>query len=344
MAQMASLWWFYEGLEENRYWKLALSGAAFTCGMYVHFTAVLILPVYVGYLMLVFMLRQQTVAYRWKPIAFFFVLVLLGFALIFPNYLVLKQSGALGPDGGHLFQAPLPLLARFVAYYGIPMFGLALLSPLFWKCFSKRAYLLVFSLALIPIMELLVLGVGALAIVCWYHAFASMLGVAALAGVTLVGGYRNGWHRTAIAAAVIGLIYYGGFLFYYYTDMHGDRERWHDAAAFVRQAAGIDAAATENPAIYATVPEVVGFYLGVSPDRERPQGPLVLPIETVPPRDLGAEPAWYLVKASHVTPQYDAWFKKHFEHKAEFPAHTLNVDRTMHVYYWPGTHVAQNNR
>ncbi len=338
-AGMGSLWLFFDGLEEGKYWKLISSGLLFVLALKIHFTAVLLLPVYVGYLLLVFALRQNTARYGWKRILAALAPMLLGLVLLAPQFRQFQASGVAGPPP--VYQPPLPMLVRIAAYYGLPMLALAALSPLFWKRVPPRMYLLLFALGVIPNLELLTLGVLAMANTTWYHAFIAIHGAAGLAAVTLVGLYRFGWRKLALTTAALAGIYYAAFLGLYYTAAHGDRPRWQEGAAYLRQAIPIDGA-TPLPTIYATVPQVVGHYLDLtSADRwyaPQPESEAlaeqVKPVPDAPPETLDEE-AWFLVKASHVTPNYQAWFARHCQPKASFPARTGPIDRTIHVYYCP---------
>jgi len=339
-AELATVWLFYEGLEQNKAWKVALSGLTFTFAMVIHFTAVLLLPVLVGYLLLVFALRQAEPGYRWQPLAVWSLIVAIGLYFLLPQFLAFQRSGAGGPPP--VVQPPLPLLVRITAYYGVPVVGLALASLAFWRAVPIRFYLLAFSLGVIPNLEIIVLGVRAMANITWYHAFVAMHGAAILAAVGLVGLASVGWRKLALTAGVLSTLYYGVFLGLYYTTMHGDRPRWEEACAHLQQLEPIEPMSATNSQLFATVPEVIAYYLGVPPDRARPQGPLVQLIEEPPRLPPEPKPAWYLVKASHVSPAYEAWFNKHCEYRAAFPAHTGPVDRTVRIYYWPGKAAEQD--
>lgn len=329
-VEVLALLMFLDGFEECKYWKLVLSGVLIGVSMLIHFTAVLLVPVCIGYLFLVFISRNSTGAYGWKGCLAVGVPALLGTAFLLPRFLALQTTAATGTSPP--VQYPLPLMIRIAAYYGVPMVGLALLALFYWRRFPPRVLLFLLAVGVIPILEIMVLGVFRLANVTWYHGFVAIVGFAGLAGMALAGVYKAGRRKTAGMLLLATAVYYVTFLCLYYTTMHGDRPRWGEASEFLQEVAQIDAAAEDNPAIFATVPGIVAHYLGVEPGRTMGHR-LVRGV----PDDLTSREAvgdeWYLLKASQVPDDSRAWFSENCVRVAEFEARTGPVNRTVLVYY-----------
>ncbi|MCE9543923.1 MAG: glycosyltransferase family 39 protein [Planctomycetia bacterium] len=329
--QLAALLMLYEGFEESRPGKLVLAGILFNIALFTNFTAVLLLPVVVVYLLLVAIFRQRSAGYSWRNMLALGVPALLGILAVIPRLLELRGSGVLG--GPPPVQYPGPIIVRIVCYYGVPIIGLAIAAPLLVRRIS-RPYLLMFCWALLPVLELFTLGWLRLANVTWNHGQMAMYGCAALAGAGLTECWKAGLRRTAIALAAISLIYYGAFAVQYYTAMQGNRPPWRAGAEFVRGAAAVHSKSANNPPIYCTVPEVLAFYLDVPPG-ETHQQELV---KQMPEHPLLAAPRraeWYVVTRRNVTPEYDAWFAQNCQLKATFPAWTGPVDHSVVVYVRP---------
>ena len=133
------------------------------------------------------------------------------------------------------------------------------------------------SASLIPVMELVVIALLDVMNATWYYGFFALFGWVTLAASSLVCLYHrgHGW-SAAVLAAVTGL-YYVVFLVGYYTTMHGDRPRWAEATTFLQRITDVQASSMDKPEIYASVPGVVAFYLGVDPTQTMDNG-LVRPV------------------------------------------------------------------
>jgi len=330
-VEVGAIWLFFEGCENRQYGKLVLAGAMMGIAMFVHFTAVLLLPAFVVYLAMAHFAGRLPASYGWKGWLAFGVPVLLGILAFTPGYLALRQGGATGPPP--VFQHPVPLLMRIVAYYGVPMAGLAVLSLGLVRRLPQRIWLLWLCVAVVPNLELLTMGMLSLANVTWNHTFIAMFGCASLAGMTVAALYERGTRKTAVSLALAGFAYYGAFLAIYYTVGHGDRARWQEASAFLKDAAPIDPAADDNPAIFAIEPGVVAHYLGCPADQTQDRQLVARTPHQAPKEPTGRE-AWYLVRV-HGTPEVlQVWCQRHCDLQATFEAHTGPIDRSVLVYRW----------
>ena len=73
--------------------------------------------------------------------------------------------------------------------------------------------------------------------------------------------------------------------------MRGDRPRWRDASAWLADAAGVKDGVNDGPQIFANVPGVVAYYLGV-PAAETMGHPLVKPPPQAPVAVHGVSRVW----------------------------------------------------
>jgi hypothetical protein len=184
--------------------------------------------------------------------------------------------------------------------------------------------------AFLPLAELLVIAQLNLVIVTWYYALFALGVLAVLAGVTVDALARRGRRRLAAVAGVGAVAYSIPFLIGYFTFMYGDRPRWQDASGLV--AAAVRSHPLPNqPSVYATVPGVVAYYLGVDPAET--MGHRAVQIMPAEPHlsDLAPE-AWFVVERSVVSSAQQGWLEQHCAMRASFPARTGPKDRTLLVY------------
>jgi hypothetical protein len=159
--------------------------------------------------------------------------------------------------------------------------------------------------------------------VTYYYGLIAFAGLAVLAGYgaqTML-TWRPALRQAATAAVVV---YYLMVLVAYYGPSYGDRPRWRDAAGYIAAHRG----AHPEP-IYATVPGVVAFYLGVPPDQTmgHPQvkgWPAVLP-------EADAA-AWFVAERRVLTPADREQLASTCREAAQFASTMLVRDRTVVVY------------
>ena len=159
---------------------------------------------------------------------------------------------------------PWHILVTVLAYFRVPVVGLGLLAPVVARRVPRRLAIFFVAASVIPILGLVVIALLDVINATWYGFFA-LTGFVILAASGLVSLYQRG-HRwgTVVLAAATGL-YYMVFLVGYHTIMYGDRPRWAEAAAFLQQTDDVQVKGKEPPEMYATVPGVLAFYLGVDP-------------------------------------------------------------------------------
>ncbi len=337
--QLVAAYWFLKGFESGQPRYLIYSNAAFVLALLSHYSAVLLAPVFVGFLVLVHFRKEAQGGYHWRGFLIYGAGLALTLAFLSLSFWQqLQLQGSLGEDGGIIASArePLQLLLRVAAYFGLPVFALAVPALFLRHKFSSRIVLFLLLLGFVPLIELTAITVVNsfmnLVTVSWYYALISLSALALLAASTLVALFNSGVKRTAIALGVLTVAYYGFFLQDYYTAMHGDRPRWREASELVQRMAAVDPYASVNPAIFATVPGVVAYYLGVDPATTMGHS-LVKRPPIVPDSEMGnGEPGWFIVKAKAVSSEWQDWFAQHAALVGRFAARTGPRDRTLLVY------------
>jgi 4-amino-4-deoxy-L-arabinose transferase-like glycosyltransferase len=334
LLQVLSLYWFYQGFERRKPWLLVASNATFAVALWTHFSAILLAPVFVGYLLIAAWWPREERRYRLSGYAAFAIpllLLMVAFAKSMLDAKALLSTMALASA-----RNPLHVMVTLAAYCGLPALGLAAVAPLAARQLPRRTLLLLMCCAWVPAAELAVIAKLNLVNVTWYYAIIVLFGVAALAGVALASLAQRGRDK-AVAALVLASVAYAAVnLGAYYTTMYGDRPRWRDAAEYVRQAAQIDPLAQTNPQVFANVPGVVAFYLGVSPDMTM-GNPLVRMLPDEPPGSGSVGETWYVIEAGHASPQLGTWLDRACSREASFAAYTGPRDRTIMVYRYRGS-------
>jgi predicted membrane-bound mannosyltransferase len=334
VLQVLSLYWFYQGFERRRPWLLVAANAALAAALWTHFSAVLLTPVFVGYLLIASWWPRDEHRYRLSEYAAFAVPLLLIMAAFAKSMFDAKAllSGMSLPSS----RDPLHVLVTLAAYCGPPALALAAIAPLAARQVPRRTLLFLACCAWVPLAELAVIAQLNVVNVAWYYAIIVLFGAVALAGVALASLLEGGRGKTAVALAVISVACAAVSLGAYYTTMYGDRPRWREAAEYVLHAAQVDPSAQTNPQVFANVPGVVAFYLGVSPDRTMGCS-LVRMLPDEPPRGRPAGEEWYVIEAGHGTPQFRNWLDSACSREASFAARTGPRDRTITVYRYPGS-------
>jgi hypothetical protein len=332
--ELLCLLWFFEGIETSNYRALVLANLAFLAALLCHFSAILLMPALIGYLALTLLPRDAWTRTRLKTYLVFGLPFLAVLACFGWQFLGFRKLNLTSSGGGIPGQDVIGLGVRLTAYFGAPIVVFGVLAPLLSRGRAGKAILFLVVCSLVPVLELIVIGRLRLAIVTWYYILFALCTFAVLAGVALVALYERGWRTTAVLGGVAALLYHAVFLTGYYTTMHGDRPRWDEAVACLRDAAGIRPGAADNPDVFANVPGVVAYYLGV-PAAETMGNPLVKPLPGRPPVEGPAREQWYVVEVRAVPAEYAAWLAGHCILQGEFPARTGPLDRSLFVYHCP---------
>jgi predicted membrane-bound mannosyltransferase len=333
--EILSLYWFLDGFERDRATSLVLSMVAFVLALWTHFSAVLLAPVFVGYLLLMLLGRETGAGYRARRYLLFGLL--LGVVLVvFARQLIQLRNLVTG-QGDPLASArdPVHVGITVVAYFGVPLVALALLAPWLARQLPRRVLRFFLVASFVPVLELLVIARMDVINVTWYYALFAVVGFALLAGAVLVGIWERGRQRTAALLSAAALLYYLAFLGGYYTTWHGDRPRWAEAAVYLRQTGTVEPGRQTNPPVFASVPGVVAYYLGADP--RQPQTYRVAQSVPARPGETGGPAGcWYVVEAKLVSPAYQAWFEKTCHLEARFESRTGPIDRSVLVYRCKG--------
>jgi hypothetical protein len=327
-----SVYGFLEGLERGKVGWLVAANAAYALSLWTHFSAVLLTPIFVSYMGLMICARQRGGLYNLRGYLIFGLphLLILG---LFAAQMAAAQK-FLGSMVLASARDPLHILLTAVAYFGAPVVVLALLAPFVARGVPGRILQFLGTLALLPLLEVVVIAGLNLSNVAWYYAFIALGGWVSLAGIALMGLLQQGRKGWAVLGGAAALGYSGVLLGGYYTFGHGDRPRWADAAALLREA-GVRAEGRDNPEIYATVPGPVAYYLGVPPG-ETMTTPLVKGLPNQPPTAASGREEWFVVEAKVLSGEYRTWLAEHCQLKGRFEAWTGPVDRSVLVYQRPG--------
>jgi hypothetical protein len=339
--QLLSMYWFMNGFERRKTLSLLLSIAAFIAALLTHYSAVLLLPVYIGYVVLMMWCQESEGYYGLKGYLVFFIPLLIVLVVYSADLMQWTQGqyfldipSIRSPAIRTYTQYPeiSHLLMTVVAYFGVPLVGLGLLGATMARQVSRRGVLFFGIVGVIPILELVVITYMHLSITTWYYALFALTGFAALAAISLDVLYQGGYRRISIGFGSATVLYYLVFLGLYYTSMHGDRPRWQEAVNYLKHTAGVSLDSGTHAQIFATVPGTVAFYLGVNPAKTMGH-PSVHRVPDDPPEGKVEVEQWYIVKASHVSKRYATWFNSQCQRKARFPAHTGPIDRSTLVYH-----------
>ncbi|MHB8973876.1 MAG: hypothetical protein ACYC3X_27170 [Pirellulaceae bacterium] len=339
LLQLVSVYAFLVGFEQTRPVSLIISNVAFFLALATHFSAVLLIPVYVVYLGLMIWRREQGAGYNLRGYLLFGVPMVTTLGMFAVQILYAQQM--LGGWAISSAREPLHVLSTVVAYFGIPLVMLSPLALLFApQGTQERRVCWFFVIAAVVLMvELPVITALNVINVAWYYALFAVLAFAAAAAWGLVGLYDRGYRRNAQGIGAVTMAYSAVFLVLYFTVMHGDRPRWGDAVAYLSERAGVEPTAAERmPTIYSSVPGIMAFYLGVDPKETwNQQWAAIVPAD--PPIELlqGGTGCWYVLEAKLVSPEQDAWLGRHATLCAAFEARTGPINRTVLVYSSPST-------
>jgi predicted membrane-bound mannosyltransferase len=334
LFELLAVYWFLDGFERGRYGSLFLANVALALALLTHFSALLLVRAFGVYLALMIGRRESGGAYHWRGYLAFglpCVLILVLFA-----WELQRMQGLLSGMAIPLLRDPLHVGLTALAYFGVPVVGVALLCPFAVRHEPRRIPWFFLIVGLVPVAKLLVLAQLSTVNVTWYYAFIALLGFTVAAAFGLVSLARAGWRRSAFALGSASVLYYGVLLAGYFTLMHGDRPRWQEAAQFLRQNGHVKPGAADNPAVYATVPGTIAFYLGVPPAQTMSDS-LVQKAPRHPPERGPEREQWYVLEAIFVTPEYRSWFAKHGTLEAKFEVGSRFRDRSVFVFHCPGS-------
>ncbi len=325
--QMLAIMGFLEGFERKRIWPLLWSNLALVGALFSHFSAVLLAPVFVSYLVLVgwfgggerYPIRLYVASLG--PL----VLTLATFARGMADLRRLMSDFVIPSARDYLH-----VLITLVCYFGPPLAILAIVGSFLTQRLPWRVRLFLLLLGWIPVLELIIIAMLNAVNVTWYYGLISLAGLAALSSVALVEMFRR-YRRLTLVVGSATLLYCVGMLAAYGTVMHGDRPRWKEASAYLRNAARIDPQSSENPPIFGSITGVIAFYLGVDSSETMSQG-LVRRVPLQPPGNQIERTPWFVVEAKQVSDEYREWFARNCILEARFESRTGPVDRSVLVY------------
>ena len=320
--QIASVHAFLNALERRSLLWGSLTVGWLVLALLTNTTAALLVPVYVLALAWSLLGRGVTRRASWASVATAAVMLLLASTAL--TTLLRLHSHFGDQSSGYV----LHLLLRFIVYAGLPAVALMVVALLFARL-ASTAFVFFALLAIVPVVELMALRTTGLWSVAWYHALIALLGVSAM------GGY--GWNvlerslpRWAVMSAGASLV--GASLLVvvsYFTTSHGDRPRWEEAAATLRQH-GISAATT-GVDVFSDAPGVVAFYLGVPPEQTMNSALVRQPPWSGEPGGTSRE-TWFVLEQRLLRREWRRWLDQSCERAAVFPGELIVRDRTVLVY------------
>ncbi len=319
-----ALSWFFEAFETCDARKFLLSVGAWVFGLLTHFSALLLLPVFASYI--IFTLWFQRDRAIWSVCCLSTITAIGGF---FTWRMLRLQSEMLGDWAISSQRDPIHLSVTIIAYIGVPLLLLGLLSPWLARGLSVRFRVYLLGAAFIPLLELITLASMNFVNVTWYYAFASLAAIAILSGSAIRSTWDSCYRRSAITATVLTFGYYAAFLALYYSGSYGDRPRWAEAADYVRTEFGVRPDNPDAPPAFSNVPGPVTFHLGEHPSKcetDRIVGMLPLKLDDCQSNSV------FIVELRSLPPESLEWFNIHCEQVAVFEARTGPADRTVGVY------------
>jgi 4-amino-4-deoxy-L-arabinose transferase-like glycosyltransferase len=257
--QLASIWLLLEGIRRLKPALSIASPVTLALAAATHISALLLLPVQGAYL---FWLAWWggLKGRRGMNIA----VAAAGLAALAVSRLN-RTANVMASSKAYVFSAgvdPLHLVVTGVFYFGLPAVALAAIGA--WRVRTARgpesALFLLLGLGL-PAGLVALTFLKSINVTYYY-------GLVALPGVAILAGFGVEWvaarrRRDLIMVALACFAYYVPVLAAYYGPSYGDRPRWREAAALVGQAQS----STPELPVFAQVPGVVAFYLGVPPDQ-----------------------------------------------------------------------------
>jgi Dolichyl-phosphate-mannose-protein mannosyltransferase len=338
LFQLLAMYWFLVGFERRKYTALLLANGAFALAMLTHFSAILLVPALVAYLIVMALRRESTGAYNLKGYLIFGIPLAVILALFAAR--LVQMQGMLGGFTIPSARNPIHVLLTVVAYFGLPLIGLSLLSPLLAPATVSRRILLFFlAVSFIPVLELVVIACLNIINVTWYYALFALTGFAVLSSFSLLGLAERGRWGLAVPAGALAVVYYAAILVGYYTSMYGDRPRWEEAAHYLGTQTSIRPDKHDNPEVYATVPEVVQFYL--TGPRQDGSAFRVRHLPSQPAEGGTTVDQWYVIEAGHASKDYEEWLIRNCTESARFESRTGPRDRTVVVYFHPARQVSR---
>jgi hypothetical protein len=331
LFQLLSLYWFLDGFERGRWWELVLANVAMALGVWTHFSGALLMPVFVGYLVLMLLRRESGGGYNLRGYLAFGVPFLVVAALFAWQFLRFRASmGSLIEARANLARVVL----QVVIYFGPGTVLLGLLAPVVARgAWRDRRLVFLLVAAVVPVLELVIIRLLNLAAIGWHYAFFALIGFAGLAAISLVSLAERGYRLAAGGLGGAALVSLIPLLVFYHLFAFGNRPRWREATAALREEAKLRPEGVGNPPVFSNVPGVVAHYLGIPPG-ETMGHQLVRGLPVRPPEDGHPTEHWYLVEVSAIPPDYTAWLERHCELKQEVVARSGPKDRTLKVYHY----------
>ena len=336
--QLLSMFCFIRGFESGRARFFLLSGITLVFAIFSHSSAVLLALVYFLFILLMVFKKEVGGFYCFKGYLLVTLILFLVLGLFAAKFVYqLQFQGAL--DQGMPIPSsrdPVKFLVRVVAYFGAPVVFLSIIAPFLVHKIPGRiihffviaAFLPIFTLVCIAILNRYY-NIGS---VTWYYAFFALISLSILASLAIVSFWQQGRSCLAVSLGISSLLYYGCFLGFYHTTMHGGRPVWREATEYLQHIAKVDVESGKNPVIFATAPGVVAYYLGVDPAKTM-NSVLVQRAKFHPPAENISSDWWLLLKSNYLNEQYQVWLDTHGELGARFDSKIGPFDQWSILVY-----------
>lgn len=323
---------FLEGLRGRSSWRIFAGGLLLLGAMLTHTTAVLLLPVWLGFLGYLAVTRNRWLYDNLRGLTASAVLIAPAVLFLLIRFNRVQSMGATGMVRGISMHASaenmdffVPFLVRLAAFHSPVVMGLAGLAAL-WVLGKERSnwnVFLVFA-AFLPVAEACVIGFFAMTVITVHHIFYCIFGFSGLAALAIATVCQHR-RRAAMLAACGGVVAYAALsLGLYFTALHGNRPRWREAAQLIKE----QEPDLSEIQVVATSPGVMAHYLGVPPEATM-ECPRFVRSEA----ELSAPgDAWHVLSESGLSPKRKRELERRCELMGRFPAEWGPVVRTLVVY------------
>jgi hypothetical protein len=321
--QIASIHAFLTALDRRSplWWSLTVGWLVIA--LLTNTTAALLVPVYVVAVAWTLAGRRIEGRVPWAAILTAVAVVALGSVALATLLKLHDQFGYQSSGRGSL------LLLQFLGYAGLPAVALMLVGLAIGRQ-ASTAFVCFALLSIVPVLELMILQRTHLWSVAWYHGLIAVIGVAAM------GGY--GWkaladrlpRRALVGTGVGGVGASLALVVVYFAVAHGDRPRWKEAAAVLRDH-GVTAATTAVD-VRSDAPGVIAYYLGVPPGETMGHQLVRRPPWTRKSGDAIGE-SWFVVEQRLVPSTWRQRLDRSCESRGVFPGALIVRDRTVLVYH-----------
>lgn len=331
LFQLVCIYLFLKGFEEEDLFALVLSNMLLALALATHSSAILIVPVFAGFIILTVCLKGVLGGYGLR----YYLVYGMSLVAVMVGFVAWKSTAIHGMVTGWTVPSardPFHILLSVVFFFGVPLVVFGFIAPFVSSVISGRMTVFFTLLSFLPPLELVTIAMMDTMDVAWYHVLFSLMGFAVLASVAAVSLYGSKYRMLSLVLLAGTFIYYLVFAVSYHTTLNGCRPPWQEVAEYLRKNADIDPGRENNPEIYATAPAVVAYYLGAEPGA-RMGSALVERVGFNAPEQAPDKEQWFLMRPNYVNETYARWLKKNCRYMEKFESRIGPVDRWSVIVY-----------